>query len=259
MLILVPAPESKATVGRGKPVDLDRLSFPALGSTRQAVLDALVELSGRPDATAQLGEPSTRRDLVRRNTSLRSAPAAPAEAVYRGPLFDAIGLADLDAPARRRARSWIVAVSALWGAVRPGDRIPAYRLDMCGRLPGLDHLPQQWQAPLAEVLPEAARRGLVVDCRSGEYAVAWRPTGELAERTVVLRVVRDLDGDRGAPSHGAKRTRGLVVRRIVVDGIEARRPAALAESLAGHFALDLRPPRRIGAPWELAVVDAASG
>ena len=88
----------------------------------------------------------------------------------------------------------IVVVSALWGAVRLGDRIPAYRLDMCGRLPGLAHLTDVWKGPLGEVLPAAARRGVVVDCRSSEYATAWRPTGALAERTVVVKVIRDRAG-----------------------------------------------------------------
>ncbi len=68
-------------------------------------------------------------------------------------------------------------ISALFGAVRLRDRIPPYRLDMCGRLPDLAHLPQLWRGPLDEVLPVAARRGLVVDCRSAEYGAAWRPSG----------------------------------------------------------------------------------
>ena len=67
-------------------------------------------------------------------------------------------------------------ISALWGALRLDDRIPAYRLNMCGRLPGLGHLPDVWRAPLGDVLHAAAGRRLVVDFRSSEYATAWRPT-----------------------------------------------------------------------------------
>ena len=146
-------------------------------------------------------------------------------------------------------------VSALWGAVRLGDRIPPYRLDMCGRLPGLAHLTDVWRGPLADVLPAAARRGIVVDCRSAEYATAWRPTGVLAERSVVVRVFRDLDGTRGAVSHNAKRTRGLVVRRIVTGAIDPRRPEGLAEALSEHFEVDLRRPDRPGRTWELHVLE----
>ena len=136
--------------------------------------------------------------LVRANTGLRDAPAAPADAVYDGALYRAIGLDGLDGPSRARARAWIVVVSALWGAVRLGDRIAPYRLNLCGRLPNLGHLPQVWQTPLAAVLPAAAGDGLIVDCRQAEYLTAWRPTGELAERTVAVKAVRDLGSGRGA-------------------------------------------------------------
>ena len=255
MLILLPSPETKTAVRRGKPLDLAGLSFPHLTPTRAEVLDALVAVSGEPDASARLGVPASLEAVVRRNVTLRDAPTAAAETVYAGVLLGALGLPDLDAAARRRARAWVVVVSALWGAVRLGDRIPAYRLNMCGRLPGLAHLPDVWRGPLAEVLPAAARRGLVIDCRSAEYATAWRPTRELAERTVIVKVFRVRDGKRGAVSHNAKFTRGLVVRRIVTDAIDPRRPEGLAEALADHFKVELQPPGRPGRPWELDVLE----
>jgi cytoplasmic iron level regulating protein YaaA (DUF328/UPF0246 family) len=255
VLILLPASDTKTPVRRGKPLDPAALSFSPLEPTRTVVLDALMEVSAEPDATDRLGEPASMRDVVRGNVSLRDAPTAAAETIYSGVLYDAIGLENLDPASRRRARAWIVVISALWGAVRLGDRIPPYRLDMCGRLPSLEHLPDVWRGPLDEVLPAAARRGVVVDCRAAEYATAWRPTGTLAERTVVLKVVRDLDGRRGAGSHSAKRTRGLVVRRIVTDAIDPRRPEGLAEALSEHFDVDLRPPDRPGQTWELHVVE----
>lgn len=258
MLILLPPSATKAPVRRGKPLDLGRLSFPPLTPTRTAVLDALVQVSGEPDAVQRLGIPASLGDLLGRNVALRDAPTAPAERVYSGALYEAFGPADLDAAARRRARSWVVVVSALWGAVRLGDRIPPYRLDMCGRLPGLGHLPQVWAGPLGDVLPAAARRGVVVDCRSAEFATAWRPTGAIAGRTVVVKVFRDRDGRRGAVSHGAKRTRGMVVRRIVTDGVDARRPEELAEALSGHFEVDLLRPGRPNRSWELQVVDPSA-
>jgi uncharacterized protein len=255
VLILLPASDSKTPVRRGKPLDPAALSFPPLAPTRAAVLEALVEVSAQPDATHRLCEPASMSDVVQRNVALRDAPTAAAETVYSGVLYDALGLADLDPASRRRARAWIVVISALWGAVRPGDRIPPYRLDMCGRLPGLDHLTDVWRGPLDDVLPAAAGRGVVVDGRSAEYATAWRPTGALAERTVVLKVVRDRDGRRGSASYNAKRTRGLLVRRIVTDAIDPRRPESLAEALSDHFEVDLRRTERPGRAWELHVVE----
>jgi cytoplasmic iron level regulating protein YaaA (DUF328/UPF0246 family) len=256
VLILLPASESKHEVSRGKRLDLDRLSFPPLAPTRAAVLDALIEVSAEPDATDRVCVPASMRDVVRRNLVLRDAPTAAVESVYSGVLYDALGLDELDVAARRRARSWIVIISALWGAVRPGDRIPPYRLNMCGRLPGLAHLPQVWREPLGDVLPSAADRGVIVDCRQAEFATAWRPAGTLAERTVTVKVLRNLDTKRGAGAHSAKHTQGLVVRRIVTDGIDPDRPEELADALAGHFDVEVVEPDRAGRAWRLDVVES---
>jgi cytoplasmic iron level regulating protein YaaA (DUF328/UPF0246 family) len=255
VLILLPASDAKQPVFLGEPFDASGLSFSELAPMRATVLDALLEVSAQPDATRQLSEPASLDDLVRDNLAIPDAPTAKAEAVYSGVLYEALGLADLDAASRRRARAWIVVISALWGALRLDDRIPSYRLNMCGRLPGLGHLPDVWRRPLSEVLPDAARRGVVVDGRSAEYATAWRPTGELAERTVILKVVKDLEGRRGAAGHSAKATRGLVVRRIVTDAIDPDHPEELADALSAHFELDLHQLDRLGRSWELLVVE----
>ena len=69
------------------------------------------------------------------------------------------------------------------------------------------------------------------------------------------RVYRDRDGQRRVVSHSAKHTRGLVVRRIVSDGIDPRRPEGLAEALSAHFELDLRRPERPGRSWQLHVAE----
>jgi cytoplasmic iron level regulating protein YaaA (DUF328/UPF0246 family) len=257
VLILLPASERKTPVARGRAFDPAKLSFPPLAPTRAAVLEALIEISASPDATRRLGVPATLVDAVRRNTALHDAPAAAAGAVYSGALYDAIGLDDLDLAERRRARAWIVIVSALWGAVRLGDRIPSYRLNMCGRLPGLGQLPQVWQEPLADVLPAAAGKGVVLDFRVAGYATAWRPRGALADRTVAVRI-RRRDGARGAGSFAAKHTGGHVVRRIVTDAVDPRDPHELAAALADHFDVDLREPSRPGRPWDLRVVEVDS-
>jgi hypothetical protein len=248
VLILLPASERKTPVTLGEPLDLARLSFPSLSPTREVVLDALAKVSAEPDATKRLGVPASLRAAVLGNVTLRAAPAAPVGNLYAGPLYDGLGAAELDAAARRRARTWIVVISALWGAVRLNDRIPSYRLNMCGRLPGLAHLPDVWREPLGGVLPGAARRGLIVDCRSAEYATAWRPAGELAERTVVVKL--------RAGSYDAKHLRGVLARRIVTDAVDPAEPAELADALSDHFKLELVPPERPGRVWGLQLIEA---
>ena len=159
MLILLPPSESKANRRRGRPADPSTWSFPELGPTRARVADALAQVSRSPEAPALLGVSPGLLGEVARNLVLDTAPATPAAEVYTGVLYDALGLATLDTAARRRANRWLVVVSALHGAVRPGDRITAYRLSMGSTLPGLGPLAQLWRPALDEVLPPSPPRG----------------------------------------------------------------------------------------------------
>lgn len=254
MLLLLPPSEGKATGRRGAPLDLGSLSFPELQPVRAAVLDALVAASGRPDALDLLGAPKGAAGQVAANVELRSAATLRVSDLYTGVLYDALDLTGLDPAAKRRAARRLVVVSALFGALRPGDRVPAYRLSMGADLPGVGPLAAAWRPALDEVLPGAAGRGLVVDLRSSTYVAAWRPSGELAERTVAVHVVRDGPGGRTAVSHMAKHTRGLVARELLASGADPRRPDELPEALAPRFSSSLDEPRP-GRPRRLEVVE----
>jgi len=248
VLILLPPSESKANRRRGRPADPSTWSFPELTPTRARVADALVQVSASPEAPALLGVSPGLLGEVARNLVLDTAPATPAAEVYTGVLYDALGLATLDTAARRRANRWLVVVSALHGAVRPGDRITAYRLSMGSTLPGLGPLAQLWRPSLDEVLPGVAAKGVVVDCRSAPYAAAWRPGADLAPRWVQVRVP-------GA-SHMAKHTRGLVARHLCEVGVVPRSVPALRDVVAGAFDVRLTEPTSSRAPWVMDVVPA---
>ncbi|WP_436793291.1 YaaA family protein [Actinospongicola halichondriae] len=256
MLILLPPSEGKASGQRGRPLDLDRLSFSELAPTRTAVIDALVAASGRDDALAVLGAPAGAKDQVSGNVDLWTAPTLPASGLYTGVLYDALDLASLDAAAKRRANKRLVVVSALFGALRPSDRVPSYRLSMDVDLPGVGKLAAAWRDPLAAVLPEAAGRGLVVDMRSSTYVAAWKPVGALGERTVSIHVVREENGKRSVVSHMAKHTRGLVARHLLETGIDPRTPEALADALADEYHVELENARA-GRPRRLEIVEPA--
>ena len=164
-------------------------------------------------------------------------------------LYQALDVDSLDAASKRRANRWVVVVSALFGALRLGDRVPAYRVNICSTLPGIGYLSHEWRQELPSALDAAVKpRELVVDCRSSTYAAVWRPTGERAERWVHVTVP-------GA-SHMAKHTRGLVTRELV-QAEAPRTPQALAERLSERFDVELTPPPRPGRPWQLATTPRA--
>lgn len=230
MLILLAPSERKATPALGlRPVELATLSHPGLNPVRERILAALERLARgpRPQALRALGlSPGLSAELDR-DAGLRDAPAAPAGTVYTGVLYEHLDLGSLGVDARARAAERMLIASALWGVVRLEDRIPAYRLSMGAKLPRLGGLATFWRPALTAALP---RDGLVVDCRSGAYAAAWRP----AAATVVS--VRAFTAQGDVVSHRAKATRGDVARLLVQTSVAPTDPegvAALVER-AGH-------------------------
>ena len=138
MLILLPPSEGKARPEAGDPVDLDALVFAAkLGEKRAELLEAF-------------------------DPGLRDAPAAPAHEIYTGVLFKRLELPELPAAAWRQ----VLIASALWGVVRPDDRIPYYKFPPKTRLEGIGAPNAFWRPALATALPDK-EGGLVVDMRSG--------------------------------------------------------------------------------------------
>ncbi len=233
MLVLLPPSEGKTPPRRGRPLDLADLSAPELTGPRTTVLDALTRLCAQDlgRAAEVLGLGVTQGLEVTRDACLRQGPTARADRVYSGVLYESLGLADLDAAARRRATSWLAVTSGLFGLLRPADRIPAYRLAGHVTLPGVGPVSSFWSRHLEATVRDRAGSGLVVDLRSSAYVPFWRPDARLAPQVVSLRVVADRAGTRAVVSHLNKATKGRVVRALLSHGSAPRTPDALAAQL----------------------------
>jgi cytoplasmic iron level regulating protein YaaA (DUF328/UPF0246 family) len=196
MLILLPPSEGKARPEAGAPADLDALAFAAeLGEKRAELLAAF-------------------------DPSLREAPAAPAHEVYAGVLLKRLELSRLPAAARKR----VLIASALWGVVRPDDRIPYYKFPPKTRLKGIGAPNVFWRAALASALPD--REGeLIVDMRSGAYAAAWKPK---RATLLAVRAFTEEGGQRKTVSHMAKAVRGDVAKAL----LETKKPPNDSEAAA---------------------------
>lgn len=208
MLVLLPPSEGKAEPDGGEPIDLGSLAFAKeLGEPRARLIDAF-------------------------DPGLRQAPAAPAAEVYTGVLFKRLELPQLPAKARRR----VLIASALWGVVRPDDRIPYYKFPPKTRLEGIGAPAAYWRPALAEALPDEAG-DLVVDMRSAAYSSFWKPK---RATLLAVRAFTEEGGERKAVSHMAKAVRGDVARALLAAKKAPADPegaAALAE--AAGFTVEL--------------------
>ena len=210
MLLLLPPSEGKAAGGRGAPLDLSRLSHPALTPVRERLLTALQAAAiGDPDRLQRALACSA--DEVARDAVLTTSPTLPVVRRYTGVVYEALSFATLSAAGRRRANTSVRVASALFGLLAPTDRIPAYRLSGGTSLPGLGALAAAWRPFLEPEL--AAHRGVVVDLRSGPYAALAR-----VPDAVQVRVLRDSDGARTVVSHDNKYTKGRLARELCERG-----------------------------------------
>jgi cytoplasmic iron level regulating protein YaaA (DUF328/UPF0246 family) len=211
VLVLLPPSETKAPGGSARrgPLRLESLSFPTLNAVRERLLDELTALAADPAAARRVLKVTDNQDAeLALNAALRTAPTMPALHRYTGVLYDALGYRTLDADARRRANRRLVVVSALFGALRPTDPIPGYRLSGGTTLPGAGSLRRLWPEALAPVLRGA---GFVVDLRSGAYQALAPVPG-----AVTVRVLSPgADGELTIVSHFNKHYKGQLARALV--------------------------------------------
>jgi cytoplasmic iron level regulating protein YaaA (DUF328/UPF0246 family) len=237
MLIVLPPSEGKSAPADGPPLDLASLAYAdLLGERRAKLLDALERLAtlSRGRAIGMLGVSKGQAAEVDVGAGLRTAPTAPAAEVYSGVLYERLGLPELPAVARRR----VLIASALWGVVRPDDRIPYYRLSAKARLTGIGPISAFWRAPLSEALPDEPGE-LVLDMRSGAYSAAWKPS---RANLLAVRAFSENGGRRKPVSHMAKAVRGDVARALLQakrSPTNAEGAAAIAE--AAGFEVELSP------------------
>jgi len=266
VLILLPPSEGKSNAARGRPMQPERLSSPILQPARAQVLAALVDLCTTVDPRTTVSAADLERAVevlrvgrtlsheVARNADLGTAHATRADRVYTGVLYEALDLTSLEGSARRRATTWLAIVSGLFGLVRPGDHIAAYRLSGDVTLPGIGNVASFWRGHLDQPIREAAGRGLVVDLRSSTYATFWRPDPQLAKRVVTVRVLHEVDGTRKVVSHFNKATKGRLVRNLLEDGGSPTSPKTFAAHLRSlGWDVEVGVPGRHGTELDVVV------
>lgn len=148
------------------------------------------------------------------NAEADTSPTMPAGHRYAGVLHDALGYPTLPAAARRRADRSVVVFSGLWGAVRPTDLLPAYRIGIGTNLPRIGPLPSYWRTALYDALDaELAERG-ALDLRSSGYALMYKPSRDAAAQLITVRIT-DVSGKRSASSYQSKVAKGRLVRALL--------------------------------------------
>lgn len=229
-MILLPPSEGKTPGGDGPPWTRAGHSIPALNAGRRRVRDAVRACLAEGDAVAAGRLLDARGATLERALeewrTLDRSPTLPARERYAGVVWEALDVGTLAAAARRTVDERLLVVSGMWGLVRAGDPIPAYRLKMGASVPTLGPLARHWRPAVSRTLRRLAADAWMVDLLAQEQRAAIDE--EALGRARLLRVDLVTDGAAGprAIGHAGKALKGRLARAIVEA--DARTPHEVA-------------------------------
>ena len=169
----------------------------------------------------------------------KAAEPGAAISVYIGVLYNALSWSTLTKAAQVRGQKSIVIISAKYGAIKALTVIEPYKekIDTAAM-----------RAPITRDLDEYAA-DLIIDCRSSTYQGVWTPP---ANKCVEIKVFTKVDGVKKVITHMSKKTRGEVVRHLLLNKNVPTTPQELCEIVSQNFECELFETNG-KAPWVLEV------
>ena len=209
MLILLPPSEKKKAATSQEKFELSSLVFAA-------------ELTGARSQTT---------------TSHDFSQTSPAIEIYDGVLYQGLNWKTLTAAEQKRANTKVLIISALFGLVRPLDKIFSYKEKIDNQL---------WREAIAQVSAKFSNE-LVIDCRSSTYKGVWTIN---PQNTVEVRVFKVNGEERNVITHMSKKYRGELTGHLLKQTNDPTTAAEVQRIAAQLFECELHAPVD-GQPWAL--------
>jgi cytoplasmic iron level regulating protein YaaA (DUF328/UPF0246 family) len=192
------------------------------------------------DRVADLIKDHTCPVLILLPPSEKKSPLqGPAISVYTGVLYQGLGWANLPKAAQNRGAKSIIIISAKYGAISPTTVIRAYK----------EKIDNKKMRPLVSAQLDQHNAELIIDCRSSTYQNVWPSP---IEKTVEIKVYTKVGSVKKTITHMSKKTRGEVVRALLISKTVPKDPEQLAQILKESFACTLIKASG-SAPWILEV------
>jgi cytoplasmic iron level regulating protein YaaA (DUF328/UPF0246 family) len=170
-------------------------------------------------------------------TSHDFSQTSPAIEIYDGVLYQGLNWKTLTAAEQKRANSKVLIVSALFGLVRPLDKIFSYKEKIDNKL---------WRDSVAQVAAMYSNE-LIIDCRSSTYKGIWTIN---PQNTVEVRVFKVNGAERNVITHMSKKYRGELTGHLLKQTIDPTTAAEVQRIAAQLFECELHAPVD-GQPWAL--------
>lgn len=166
-----------------------------------------------------------------------SSQTSPAIEIYDGVLYQGLNWKNLTAVEQKRANTKVLVVSALFGLVRPLDKIFSYKEKIDNKL---------WREAVAQVSAKYSNE-LIIDCRSSAYKGVWTVN---PQSTVEVRVFKVNGTERNVITHMSKKYRGELTGHLLKQTTDPTTPADVQRIAAQLFECELHAPED-GQPWAL--------
>ena len=209
MLILLPPSEKKKAAISQENFELSSLVFAA-------------------DLTDTRSQTTTSHDF---------SQTSPAIEIYDGVLFQGLNWKTLTAAEQKRANTKVLIISAIFGLVRPLDKIFSYKEKIDNKL---------WREAIAQVSAKFSNE-LVIDCRSSTYKGVWTIN---PQNTVEVRVFKVNGAERNVITHMSKKYRGELTGHLLKQTNDPTTAAEVQRIAAQLFECELHAPVD-GQPWAL--------
>lgn len=220
LLVLIPPSLGKSLGGRRR--SKEGVFDVVLDEPRHQVLSALSDFVARATARELEATFNARGELLERalqatnDLVLGRALLAPAWRRYEGIVWNHLDPVSLTTPQRRR----VLVPSGLYGILSSEDPIADYRLRMNVRLKPLPSLAQFWRPIVTPLLKDRARTTTFVNFLPQEHAASV-DFHSLAESHHVVNVHFVANDEKRAVGHDAKAIKGVLVRYVITDGLDA--------------------------------------
>ncbi len=207
MYILFSPSEGKKLGGKGPSLDLDTLLLPSLSVTRLPLLNGYNDLmkDGPQQELQTLTGIKKEEEIKKYQHDLFTSPTMNALERYDGVAYDYLDFDSLSTEEKSYLNQKTIIFSNLFGPVRGGDSIPAYKLKQ-GATVNKVATEKVYKEASSNALDELFKDELILDLRAGYYEKFYT----LNQPFITMKFLK---GGKSV-SHWAKAYRGKVLRTI---------------------------------------------
>ena len=212
MKILLAPSETKINGGNNR-FDINKLSFPALNSTRQKLLSVYTNIvtSNDKDSIKKIFGLKKDKDIEPFLTDITNEPIMKAIQRYTGVAFDYLEYNTLNKKAQIYIDNNVLLFSNLFGVLKASDYIPNYRLKQGEMLQDIK-IDLIYKPEITSILDKYLQDDDILDIRATYYDKFYKPSCKYT----TLKFLKN----GKVVSHWAKAYRGMVLKAIALNNIQ---------------------------------------